>query len=279
MPFSVVFRGPMLFLSKDAKHVHEVIIPDSRKKGCHVDYTEAKPHWAGLIVEHAGEGDYREDINQYKRLTIRANGESGSPKKAQNFDKKVSLDDMVHYQGVPDHLRLNLKPGTSKRTSVKLVGGTIDVDAVSESEVSLVIPKHKGKDIGTRKLFTVTRWTSNGNGGGTYQLDDKPAEPIADGSTLYVYNWDVRNPLTGDLTDPVSDPQCEFADLDTKWVYSLFAPSTPMLWSQWLDAGYLPVPHTANYKPARCGSTKEIDIRSAETSTCDGLRYQEPGGS
>jgi hypothetical protein len=267
----------MLFLSKknDHKRVHEVILPDARLKGNdkYDDETTPVEHTSGLLVDDGISLCYR-DLAGVEKVVIKAHNEMGAPTKGSMFDEKVDLKWMVHPQGTPGNKKLKLnKPKNA--TTVELVGGQLA--ASNRTEMLMVIPQHKTGATETRKITTLTTWTPNSATHGTYKIGNDPEKEFAGDVTLYIYNWEDPQPKPDDLKELVttSNMDPEFADLDAKWIYKLFAaPNND--WPAWLDGELLPVPHTEGY-PLEIAAPMTIKEKFLEppTGTCDNFYFNE----
>jgi hypothetical protein len=173
------------------------------------------------------------------------------------------------------------KPRGSIR--VELEGGCFT--ASTETEMDLVIPRHKGNDVGVRPVMTLTTWTAEVDSG-SYQIDSATPKPFSSGMELYVYNWDriQPNPKPARLRQRVrrADVPPEFADLDAKWIYRTLRPTGGLSWAEWLDGELLPVTHTQGYTQQPCrhkhagkGIRAKKIPHNPPTGTCDNLTFIE----
>jgi hypothetical protein len=270
----VMFRGPMLYVSRDrGAHVDEIVLPDASTNGCHVDDTLARQHFKGMLVVEKGNATHI-DLSMAATVRIVAAGEAGHPSTLASYSDRVSLNQMANISA--DRAEwLRRKSSASGSTSVELIGG--EMSASLKTGMALEIPRHGSTPMGNpRTVPILTTWTSKTDTDGYYQIDGGSQEPIRPGMKVYVYNWDGAKPSDADLEQPIDRITAphDFEDLDMKWVYTLFdPPATKKSWADWLNGEHLPVPRTPGYLAPKC---EEIEkMLQPPTSTCDGTSYCE----
>lgn len=275
MTISVLFRGPMLFLSREnADYVNEVIIPDASSERSHHDGTLGKRHFGGVIVVENGHTAYRPLLAE--AVVITAHGQNGLPEVEDSFHGLPPVDQMAN-------------PGTSRRDSitrmtdpplastVTLTGGRFSAE--NPSSVDLILTRHGANPFDPRPIPVLTRWSSEAPYG-TLKIGDDPERNFGPDVQIIVYNWDEPRPKPNELTDPVLASQIptKYEDWDFKWIYTLFnPPASATSWEAWLDGRCLPAARTTAYK---CPHRDELqaaieEVRSSPTGTCNGGKFLE----
>ena len=271
-----MFRGPMLFVSKDqGAHVDEIVIPDASEDGCHEDETRAKQHHRGMLIIDGGKRD-RIDLSSARRVTFSADGGTGRPTTDESYSKRVSLNWMANTSDDRSQwIKRIEKPG--RATVVELTGG--NMKASLETEILLEIPRRKNPPHEPRPIPILTTWS--GTNAGSYQIDDGKKEVIGASAEVYVYNWDNSGPEPDELLEPINSTTAPkpFEDVDFKWVYTLFKPPGTMSWKEWLDGENFPAPRTRGHKEPKCNSSMGVNAPfrplDPPTATCDGVSYCE----
>jgi hypothetical protein len=288
MAIEVLFRGPVLYLTRDDRaegtllpDAERVIADDKGNEGHHADGTPAKPHYAGLVI-YSDKGHrtevFRADLR--KKIVTLVTDTNPTCQLAAEFGQIVPLDDMANAEmGAPMTLLSTGDTDYWTRVSTRVVfrGGRLSPGLPSEAlfEVAKLTAFQKPQPIPLAATWssestTAFIQTCNPDGSGFQQLR------LDDGASAFVYNWDERIPNASDLT---TLPKCvagitAFEDSDVKWLYQLFNPPARDF-TTWLGSGNpLPTPTTKCEEVTARGNRPGAP--SPGSSGCASLRATAP---
>jgi len=244
-------------------HAGPGAIPREGTSGKHLDGSDARVHYPGLLIVDAI-GNERKRIEPLRgQVLISAQRGSGKPP-VSNFAAVVGLDRVNNNGSASD---LELIPAftdfTRVAVAISFIGGKMDREKNSSLRWTVDPRFNPGHPHKNQKLVLTQIWRSNKPV--TIQIVDPggttTTEALAADEDAYIYNFDTSMPDVLDLDDAEKCTKgTALDDVDFNWLYQLVAPKVGTLT---VRMGGLPLPRPYSQCP-RTGR------RTPRTSTCFG---------